>query len=647
MENEIKSLLSKYVASKLKEYLTGDFSNWVDSIANELYNNDEIKEIAKIDTPLQKFINRNKLSDQENKIVKQFKEKSDRFIYEKAKHKWLINKQINKKIFNGIIKILNERTTRKKAGDARPIEWVTRIYDCVMNKTEGALPNLENRVIRCDDIILDESIKEKQLYYNDDIIQNSIQIFMQNYEAHQSSFNRYFNNTLQLQKTTYFNTNEPVTDIFKEKKGNGRIEEKKTRGLSSLETDKGKTNDIKDEASNYIEGIETADEAKKHQEHRRRYLDELDVNKRDTEVKQYSNTIPYNDDRIYEYTFRYYLFRDLINYNATKFNDELIAKRFIPKYEFVKRLNNTEFYPITEYHKHRVLALRPEMETMEHCLSKLKEGVKAFNSEIEKQKKVEQKKKKDTNTARFSEDDKKKIPMLSAAAIDKDGKLLASCYKGEKEELNPQGEPRTFELHCEYILLKILLEDNARLHELQNGTLFVTLEPCNKRKYYCQNKDCHKNCEHEKVEPKIPCAVRCLESGAKRIYVSNADTDPNVLDKGIFILKTGTYPIELMQNDEYVLYETHKDKQKKESRGLKELEKYFKKKKYEFKKWDKKKFLHEYPKVKLSKHTTDIRLYTISAPMEVFPFHPEITRDIIELNTDFLQNKGKDYFLHP
>lgn len=328
------------------------------------------------------------------------------------------------------------------------------------------------------------------------------------------------------------------------------------------------------------------------------------------------------------------IFYSLYNASFSAIDEHIFTKvRIQPTYDFIKHIKDDDsienFLVATDYYKQRVKAFKPEREFMENCIKILKRGIDAFEKSIK------------NPTTKFKPNHKLSIPMLSAIAIDANGEYIADCYKGEKEEFNPQGEKKTFELHCEYALLELVInttEDKARL---KGGTLFVTLEPCNKRKYYCQNPACDDNCKHDKSVPKIPCAVRCLESGINRIYISNADTDQTVLNKGIFILKTGTYPIEIDSKNKYVLHDSKEEHRAKEERGLELLEEYFKSKSYSFKNYLIKDLKEMHPEITFHNNTKSIRLYTISNPVEVLPFHSDLAEEIIKLNASFLQTKDE------
>lgn len=313
-----------------------------------------------------------------------------------------------------------------------------------------------------------------------------------------------------------------------------------------------------------------------------------------------------------------------------------------PTFSFINLLKENDFSvrhnPQTEYYINRVNALKSKRLHMEKCIEVLKKGIIEFDNLI-KEPNIELK--------RFSQKDKLNIPMLSALAIDADGNYIASCYKGEVKEKNPQGKTRSFELHAEYSLLELVIKNQEDKERLKGGTLFVTLEPCNKRKFYCLNPKCDENCTHENSIPKIPCAVRCLESGIKYIFISNADTDYTVLNKGIFILKNGIYPIELNENYEYILYDDSEGKRFSEKKGLELLEKYFIEKYPKPNVIEKKIFLKKFPQAVLHIETEFIKLFQISTPIQVYPFDIDLSEEIILLNASFLQSKDikSEFFL--
>ena len=143
------------------------------------------------------------------------------------------------------------------------------------------------------------------------------------------------------------------------------------------------------------------------------------------------------------------------------------------------------------------------------------------------------------------------------------------------------------------------------MHHLVGGTLFVTLEPCNKRGLISNS--------HPKT-PKIPCAVRCLESGIAHIYVGSYDCDKAIRGQGCKILRTGIYEFQLKGG-------------KPMGDGLLALEEYFKEKGYIF--------LDE----------GNIRKYVIrEGGIKVSRFDVDLSYEIYNLYSEFQNKKVVDYY---
>ena len=242
--------------------------------------------------------------------------------------------------------------------------------------------------------------------------------------------------------------------------------------------------------------------------------------------------------------------------------------------------------------RHRVIKNASDIYYyMELCIELLKNSKEKFEKEIKQ--------------GYFEKSKKRTIPMLSAVAVDKEGILIGSCYKGEIESKTTRGERRTFQKHCEYSLFEEVITSAKDKERLKGGTLFVTLEPCNKR-------DPFSSAHGEKI-PKIPCAVRCLEAGISKIYIGMFDTNKDIKYQGYNILKTGEYTFELENGclDEKQI----------------PLEDYFKKKKY-----------------KLLSDEKDKRVYKIHEGLgdNVLFFDDDLREEICELNATFLRFYDKD-----
>lgn len=204
---------------------------------------------------------------------------------------------------------------------------------------------------------------------------------------------------------------------------------------------------------------------------------------------------------------------------------------------------------------------------------------------------------------------RKDTPILSSVALNKNEKFIASCFKGKVYRKHPDKDKDvTFDNHCEFSLFTdIIKEEN--LHLVKDGTLYVTLEPCNKRGFWLDG---------GKETPKIPCAVRCLEAGLKKVFIGSIDDNNQVKNKGKEILESGKYTFK-MKNGKL----DGTDKEIKEE-GL--LEAYFKTKNYP------------------SEDLEDKRVYTIGQPVEVHDFEADLIEEVRQLNSEFLQRHSPDQF---
>lgn len=202
-----------------------------------------------------------------------------------------------------------------------------------------------------------------------------------------------------------------------------------------------------------------------------------------------------------------------------------------------------------------------------------------------------------------------KAPLLSCVVVCTDGRFF-TCYKGQDTEPGRQANPALhWKRHCEYSLfVHVVKEEN--MHLLEGGTLYVTLEPCNKRNPIGIG-------EGEEGQPKIPCAVRCVEAGLANIYLGSFDYHERVLGKGREILETGTYRFKLINGK-------HVGQNDKEIRGAELLEKYFAEKK----------------KHPLLSSSDDHRTYRIGKPANVYLFDEELRYEVYNLNSEF-QRKHK------
>lgn len=249
----------------------------------------------------------------------------------------------------------------------------------------------------------------------------------------------------------------------------------------------------------------------------------------------------------------------------------------------------------TTYHINRLRFLKcaDDRKWMERAISELRKSREKMLSDIKQMLKI----RRNFDEVEF----KSKIPLLSAVAVDRDGNLIDTCFKGKINQ-NKNGRDITWDKHCEYSLFtEVIKEDNIKF--LKDGTLYVTLEPCNSRKSYLDGNE---------RKPKIPCAVRCVEAGIKRIFIGSYDYNPKVKTKGEEILRTGIYTFQL-------------DNGKVSEEAL-ALKKHFDDKKYD------------------SIETKNEIKYKIGNPVEVVPFDFDLREEILELNAWFLKHHEEDIY---
>jgi pyrimidine deaminase RibD-like protein len=233
---------------------------------------------------------------------------------------------------------------------------------------------------------------------------------------------------------------------------------------------------------------------------------------------------------------------------------------------------------------------------MELAVSEMRKSKGEMLSHLERKKKLNP-----SITQQSLDDFKSKRPILSAVALDRGGELIATCYKGQVGE--PGDEDRAWNKHCEFSLFNdVIKEKNMPL--LKGGSLFVTLEPCNKRGFYL---DCNVG------KPKIPCAVRCVEAQVDTVYIGSLDFNQKVYEKGKAILETGSYVFEL-------------DGGAVTDEASKLLERYFISKGYAF------------------NDSSNTRTYRIGKTVKVRRFDEDLIEEVCELNAWFLRAHKKEFF---
>jgi pyrimidine deaminase RibD-like protein len=116
----------------------------------------------------------------------------------------------------------------------------------------------------------------------------------------------------------------------------------------------------------------------------------------------------------------------------------------------------------------------------------------------------------------ISENDGRAHPLVGAVIV-KDGEVLATAYRGERE-----GN------HAEYYAMEKKLADAA----LAGATVYTTLEPCTTRNH-----------------PKIPCAERLVERKVARVVMGMLDPDPRISGRGQRRLRRANIVTELFPHD--------------------------------------------------------------------------------------------------
>lgn len=111
----------------------------------------------------------------------------------------------------------------------------------------------------------------------------------------------------------------------------------------------------------------------------------------------------------------------------------------------------------------------------------------------------------------LAEDANKPRPKVGAVVVTASGEVVAG-YRGELEK----GE------HAEFTVMEKKLKDRV----LVDGTLFTTLEPCITRN-----------------DPKVSCAHRILERKLRRVVIGILDPNPDVLGKGVQILRNANIEV--------------------------------------------------------------------------------------------------------
>lgn len=313
--------------------------------------------------------------------------------------------------------------------------------------------------------------------------------------------------------------------------------------------------------------------------------------------KRFSNAV--RDEAI-----KYYLLSGRVKTNA-KQNTLPISKavykplkKSIP-YQVRPEFDNLSDASVNALNMLQYLKNAEKRKWMEMAIGEMKKSIDKLNSFIISQKK---------NNPAFDEIKfRQNTPILSSIAIDNNGNHVASCFKGQVTTHSGKRD-LTFDKHCEFSLFTDIIGEH-NLHLVTDGVLYVTLEPCNKRGFWLDG---------DKKKPKIPCAVRCVEAGLKKIYIGSLDDNKDVYKKGKEILESGKFifPIE---NGYHI-------GSSRQIEAAKLLEEYFIAKKIP------------------CERLTDKIVYQIGKPIEVHDFEADLIEEVRKLNAEFLQRHCPNQF---
>ncbi|MBN1185156.1 MAG: hypothetical protein JXB49_22915 [Bacteroidales bacterium] len=301
---------------------------------------------------------------------------------------------------------------------------------------------------------------------------------------------------------------------------------------------------------------------------------------------------------------KYYLLSKRISTNGKENTLPPIYKIYKPlkksiSYQVRHEFNNMSDVSVNELNRFQFQRNAENRKWMEMAIGEMRKSLEKLNSFIKSQK---------TKNPKFDEIKfRQNTPILSSIAISYNGRHVAKCFKGQVSSFIGDRD-LTFDKHCEFSLFtEIISEYNLPLYK--DGVLFVTLEPCNKRGFWLDG---------DQKKPKIPCAVRCVEAGFRKIFIGSLDDNKDVFKKGKEILESGKYIFPL-ENGCHI-------GSLKQVEAAKLLEEYFISKNYPYFKY------------------TDKIVFQIGNPIEVHDFESDLIEEVRKLNSAFLQRHSPNLF---
>jgi tRNA(Arg) A34 adenosine deaminase TadA/DNA-directed RNA polymerase specialized sigma24 family protein len=268
-------------------------------------------------------------------------------------------------------------------------------------------------------------------------------------------------------------------------------------------------------------------------------------------------------------------------------------------YQVRHEFDNMSDVSIKELNRFQFLRNAENRKWMEMAIGEMRKSLEKLNSFIKSQK---------IKNPRFDETKfRQNTPILSSIAISRDGSHVSSCFKGQVSSFIGDRD-LTFDKHCEFSLFtEIISEDKLPLYK--DGVLYVTLEPCNKRGFWLDG---------GLKKPKIPCAVRCVEAGFKKVYIGSLDDNKEVYKKGKEILESGKFIFPLEKGCHIGT--------PKQIEAAELLKDYFESKDYPYELYSNK------------------IVFQIGNPIEVHDFEADLIEEVRKLNSAFLQRHSPSFF---